>query len=113
MSTRPESRAHDLCANGQSLPRAPHRHGCGQPVEGLVRPLGSVLGDGLDTLREYDGEYDGRPWHTLGPLSPCPGRLTLDFFAGRRGREIGPFRLAFFIGLRVFPAVQFGMSSTP
>lgn len=77
-------------------------HACGQPVEGLVRHLGSVLGDVLDSVLNIDA----RIVHTLLPLYFRPGKLTLDYFAGKRARYVTPFRLVFFLAIIAFLAIQ-------
>lgn len=79
------------CLNCGAPLAGPFCHACGQPVKGMIRQLRSVLGDFLDTVFEYDS----RIWRTLIPLYFQPGRLTLDFMAGRRIRFVTPFRLAF------------------
>ncbi len=84
---------------------------CGQPIEGLVRHFGSVLGDVMDSLFNIDG----RTAHTLLPLYFRPGKITLDYFAGRRARYVTPFRLIFLLAIVAFLAIQLMLrtSSTP
>lgn len=77
-------------------------HACGQPVEGLVRHFGSVLGDVVDSLFNIDA----RILHTLLPLYFRPGQLSLDYFAGKRARYVTPFRLVFFLAITAFLAIQ-------
>jgi hypothetical protein len=77
-------------------------HACGQPVTGLVRHFGSVLGDVLDSLFNIDARVP----HTLLPLYLRPGRLTLDYFVGKRARYVTPFRLVFFLAIVAFFAIQ-------
>ncbi|HET9473089.1 MAG TPA: DUF3667 domain-containing protein, partial [Steroidobacteraceae bacterium] len=45
---------------------------------------------------------DSRLWRTLGYLLARPGRLTSEFFAGRRVRYLPPFRLYLVISLLFF-----------
>jgi hypothetical protein len=75
---------------------------CGQPIEGLVRHFGSVMGDVLDSVLNIDA----RILHTLLPLYFRPGKLTLDYFAGKRARYVTPFRLVFFLAIIAFLAIQ-------
>ncbi|MFC5525363.1 DUF3667 domain-containing protein [Rhodanobacter ginsengisoli] len=86
-------------------------YACGQPVEGLVRHFGSVLGDVLDSLLNIDA----RILHTLLPLYFRPGKLTLDYFANKRARYVTPFRLVFFLAIIAFLAIQLAIrtSATP
>jgi hypothetical protein len=75
---------------------------CGQPVEGLVRHFGSVMGEVMDSVLNIDA----RIVHTLLPLYFRPGKLTLDYFAGKRARYVTPFRLVFFLAIIAFLAMQ-------
>jgi hypothetical protein len=66
----------------------------------------------LPTLREFTREaagryvaFDGRFWRTIVALFFRPGRLTREYFAGRRRRYIRPARLYLFATL-VFFAVS-------
>ena len=77
-------------------------YACGQPIEGLVRHFGSVMGDVVDSVLNIDA----RLVHTLLPLYFRPGRLTLDYFAGKRARYVTPFRLVFFLAFTAFLAIQ-------
>ncbi|HUW54767.1 MAG TPA: DUF3667 domain-containing protein [Rhodanobacter sp.] len=83
-------------------------HACGQPVEGLVRHFGSVLGDVLDSVLNIDA----RIVHTLLPLYFRPGKLTLDYFAGKRARYVTPFRLVFFLAIIAFLAIQLALRAS-
>jgi hypothetical protein len=49
---------------------------------------------------------DDRLLSTLGVLLAKPGRLTLEYFAGRRTRYVPPFRLFFVISLVLFGLVS-------
>jgi len=90
------------CGNCGAPLHGKYCHACGQPVEGLVRHFGSVLGDALDSVLNIDG----RIVHTLLPLYFRPGKLTLDYFAGKRTRYVTPFRLIFFLAISAFLAIQ-------
>jgi hypothetical protein len=77
-------------------------YACGQPIQGLVRHFGSVLSDIADSVLNVDE----RLFRTVGPLYLRPGKLTLDYFAGRRARYVTPFRLVFFLAIIAFFAIQ-------
>ena len=87
-----------VCRNCGEVLHGPHCHACGQPVKGLMRPLGSVLGDLLDSVFDFDA----RIVRTLKPLYLRPGFLSLEYFAGRQVRYVTPFRLFFFLAVLAF-----------
>lgn len=80
-----------------------HCYACGQPAKGLVRPLGSLMGDLLDSVFGIDT----RIVRTLGPLFARPGFLTTEYFAGRQVRYVTPVRLFFFLAIITFFVAQF------
>lgn len=82
-------------------------HACGQPIQGLVRHFGSVMSDIADSVLNVDE----RLFRTIGPLYLQPGKLTLDYFAGRRARYVTPFRLVFFLAIVAFFAIQLTVRS--
>ncbi|MBB5014745.1 DUF3667 domain-containing protein [Rehaibacterium terrae] len=90
------------CQNCGVALHGPHCHACGQPVKGAVRHFGSLIGDVLDTVFEYDN----RLWRTLLPLVFRPGHLSNEYLAGRRVRYVSPFRLFFFITVIAFLLAQ-------
>jgi hypothetical protein len=77
-------------------------YACGQPTNGLVRHFGSVLSDIADSVLNIDE----RVFKTLLPLYLRPGKLTLDYFAGKRARYVTPFRLVFFLAIVAFFSTQ-------
>ena len=77
-------------------------YACGQPTTGMVRHFGSVLSDIADSVLNVDE----RLFRTIGPLYFRPGKLTLDYFAGRRARYVTPFRLVFFLAIVAFFSTQ-------
>lgn len=83
-------------------------YACGQPTHGLVRHFGSVLSDVADSIFNIDE----RVFKTLSPLYLQPGKLTLDYFAGRRARYVTPFRLVFFLAIVAFFALQLSFRVT-
>lgn len=54
---------------------------------------------------------DERLFRTLGPLYLRPGKLTLDYFAGKRARYVTPFRMVFFLAIVAFFSLQLTIRS--
>lgn len=90
------------CRNCGTPLQGPHCHACGQPVKGLMRPLGNVFGDLLDSVFELDT----RVFRTVGPLFARPGFLSREYFDGRQIRYVTPFRLFFFLAVLAFFVAQ-------
>jgi len=67
-----------------------------------VRHFSSVMSDIADSVLNIDE----RVFKTLAPLYLRPGKLTLDYFAGRRARYVTPFRLVFFLAIVAFFSTQ-------
>ncbi len=86
------------CANCGEPLLGEHCHACGQPVRGLVRHFSSILGDFVDSVFNVDS----RILRTLGPLFFRPGRLSNEYFAGRRVRYVSPVRLFVFLSIIAF-----------
>ena len=84
--------AQPACRNCGAPMLGAHCYACGQPVKGLVRPLGNLFGDLLDSVFNVDT----RILRTLPPLFAKPGFLTTEYFAGRQVRYVTPVRLFFF-----------------
>src|SRR5579875_2310761 len=95
------------CANCGAPLYGKYCYACGQPTHGLVRHFGSVLADVTDSVFNIDE----RVFKTLLPLYLRPGKLTLDYFAGKRARYVTPFRLVFFLAIVAFFAVQLTVRS--
>ncbi|HEV7122851.1 MAG TPA: DUF3667 domain-containing protein [Rhodanobacter sp.] len=93
------------CANCGAPLHGKFCYECGQPVEGLVRHFGSVLGDVADSLLNIDA----RIAKTLLPLYFRPGQLTQDYLEGKRARYVTPFRLVFFLAIIAFFAIQLSL----
>ena len=86
------------CRNCGTPMLGPHCYACGQPVRGLVRPLGNLFGDLMDSVFTLDL----RVLRTLGPLFRRPGFLSQEYFAGRQVRYVTPVRLFFFLTILAF-----------
>ena len=92
----------DHCENCGASLYGKYCHACGQSIQGPVRPFGSVISSIPDSVLNVDE----RLFRTLGPLYLQPGKLTLDYFAGRRARYVTPFRLVSFLAIVAFFAIQ-------
>ena len=86
------------CANCGTPLQGEFCHVCGQSLHSVLKPMHGMFGDTLDLLFNVDG----RVVHTLPALLLRPGFLTLEYFAGRRMRYLGPFRLMFALCLLAF-----------
>jgi Protein of unknown function (DUF3667) len=71
---------------------------CGQRVDENVHSLWEFLVEALEDLTNADS----RLWQTLWRLLLRPGRLTREFFAGRRVRYLPPVRLYLVLSLAFF-----------
>lgn len=90
------------CPNCGAPLQGDYCHTCGQPKKGMIRPLSGIMADVVDSVFNIDS----RILRTVGPLLYRPGRLTNDYFAGRRTRYVTPFRLFFFMTVVAFFTVQ-------
>ena len=99
-TTTPESLL--PCPNCGAPLQGDYCHSCGQPKKGMIRPLSGIMADVVDSVLNIDS----RILRTVGPLLFRPGRLTVDYFAGRRTRYVTPFRLFFFLTVVAFFTVQ-------
>ncbi|MCK9488828.1 MAG: DUF3667 domain-containing protein [Xanthomonadales bacterium] len=72
----------------------------------MVRPLPGWLGDFMATMFSLDG----RLWNSIGPLLLRPGRLSRDYLAGRRVRQVPPVRLFLFLIIVLLIVVQLSLS---
>ncbi|MGH8182138.1 MAG: DUF3667 domain-containing protein [Rhodanobacteraceae bacterium] len=99
----PTSPPPETCANCGTPLYGKYCYACGQPVNGLVRHFGSVMSDIADSVLNIDE----RLFRTIGPLYFRPGKLTLDYFEGKRARYVTPFRMVFFLAIVAFFAAQF------
>jgi len=102
-------------ATGEEQPGDPRCRNCGTAISGAFCPhCGQETNLKLPTLREFLREaagryvaFDGRFWRTMLALVFRPGRLTREYFAGRRRRYIRPARLYLFATLVFFAITRF------
>ena len=95
---RASANADRRCRNCGAVALAAYCPDCGQAT--ALHP---------PTVREFVHEFlghhiaiEGSLWRTLGALLLTPGRLTADYFAGRRARYIAPLRLYLTASLLLF-----------
>ena len=86
------------CRNCGSVETARYCANCGQTTA-LHPPTVREF------IHEFVGHYialEGLLWRTLGALLFTPGRLTTEYFAGRRARYVAPLRLYLTFSLVLF-----------
>lgn len=93
------------CQNCGTPMLGDHCYACGQPVKGLVRHFGSIVGDFVDSVFDLDS----RLLRTLPPLLFRPGFLTRQYLAGHRVRYVSPVRLFVFLCVLAFFVVRFAV----
>lgn len=86
------------CMNCGTVLTGEYCTACGQRHEPHVHTLGHFLGEAFESITHADS----RLWRTMGHLLVKPGRLTRDFFQGRRASYLPPFRLYLVISLLFF-----------
>lgn len=77
-------------------------YACGQPRVGWVRHVRELADDFVDSVLNIDGRF----LRTLVTLFFRPGRMTIDYLAGARGRYASPFRLFFVLCALAFLLVH-------
>jgi hypothetical protein len=87
-----------VCANCGAPLSGDYCAACGQKHEPHIHALGHFAGEALESVTHADS----RLWRTLGYLLVKPGRLTREFFDGRRASYLPPFRLYLVISLAFF-----------
>jgi hypothetical protein len=71
---------------------------CGQRYEPHIHSMAHFAGEAFESITHADS----RLWRTLGYLLAKPGRLTREFFDGRRATYLPPFRLYLVISVAFF-----------
>lgn len=87
-----------VCANCDAPLAGEYCSRCGQRHEPHVHHLSHFAGEAFESITHADS----RLWRTLGYLLVKPGRLTKEFFSGRRARQLPPFRLYLVVSLLFF-----------
>jgi hypothetical protein len=93
-----------VCANCHASLAGEYCAACGQRHEPRVHTVGHFAGEAFESI----SHADSRLWRTLLFLLVKPGRLTREFFEGRRVRYLPPFRLYLVISVLFFLIVGLG-----
>ncbi len=92
------------CLNCAAPLEGPYCHNCGQPDRHFIRFFPKVLWEMVNEAFDLDSRIS----RTLVPLLLSPGRLSMEYIAGRRARYVNPLRLyiilsvVFFISISLF-----------
>jgi hypothetical protein len=86
------------CLNCGTKLAGPYCHACGQHDFDVHRSFGHALMDALENLFHFEGKF----FRNVVTLLFRPGRLSVDFNAGRRASQMPPFRLYLFVSLAFF-----------
>ena len=87
-----------VCANCGAPLAGEYCSNCGQGHEPHVHTVSHFAAEAFESITHADS----RVWRTLGYLLTRPGLLTREFFAGRRGSYLPPFRLYLVISVVFF-----------
>ncbi|MBS2212969.1 DUF3667 domain-containing protein [Carboxylicivirga mesophila] len=87
-----------ICKNCDNQFSGKYCSNCGQSVKELERPIRFMIADFMGTIITFDT----RLVKTLVTILFKPGRLTLDYIAGKRARYMPPFRFYLFISFVMF-----------
>ena len=87
-----------MCANCGAPLGGQYCAACGQRHEPHVHTVSHFAGEAFESITHADS----RLWRTLWFLLARPGRLTREFFDGKRARYLPPFRLYLVISLLFF-----------
>ncbi|MFO1426585.1 MAG: DUF3667 domain-containing protein [Steroidobacteraceae bacterium] len=86
------------CLNCGGWLHGPYCAACGQRHDPQVHSLAHFASEAAEAVTHADS----RLWRTLAALLLRPGRLTREFFAGRRARYLPPLRLYLVVSVTVF-----------
>jgi len=89
------------CLNCATPLNGPYCHNCGQPDRHFIRFFPKVLWDMINEAFDLDS----RAFRTLIPLFFQPGRLSMEYIAGRRARYVNPLRLYIILSVLFFISV--------
>jgi len=90
------------CLNCSAPLKGPYCHNCGQPDRHFIRFFPKVLWDMINEAFDFDS----RAFRTLLPLMFLPGRLSMEYIAGRRARYVNPLRLYIFLSVIFFISIS-------
>lgn len=95
---------HTHCQNCGAELQGPWCHRCGQHDFEFHRSFWHVFLEALETLFHFEGKF----FRNIVTLLFRPGRLTLDFNAGKRAAQMPPFRLYVFVSFVFFLLIFLG-----
>jgi hypothetical protein len=95
------------CLNCAAQLKGPYCHNCGQPDRHFIRFFPKVLWDMINEAFDLDS----RALRTLFPLMFNPGRLSMEYIAGRRARYVNPLRLYIILSVLFFISISIFTSS--
>ena len=96
------------CLNCKTPLKGPYCYECGQPERHFIRFFPRVLWDMINEAFDLDSKI----FRTLMPLMFRPGRLTMEYIAGRRASYINPLRMyivresGFLLGLAIGKSIR-------
>ena len=93
----PEQQAPEQCENCDTPLQGHYCHACGQSVHNPMRHFGHAV----EEFFEAFWHLDGRVFRTLRDLM-APGRVAINYLAGKRVRYIAPLRLFVILSLLTF-----------
>jgi hypothetical protein len=73
-------------------------HNCGQENLQIKESFGHMVNHAVSDYFHFDQQF----FHTLKPLLLKPGKLTIDYMAGRRAQYLHPVKMYIFISLVYF-----------
>ncbi|MFC3563307.1 DUF3667 domain-containing protein [Pedobacter jamesrossensis] len=97
MSTGKYRKEHD-CLNCGSHVEAHYCSSCGQPNLELKESFWGFISHSIAHYFHFDNKF----FQTLTPLLTKPGKVTLDYLAGKRARYINPVSMYIFVSIVYF-----------
>ncbi len=96
------------CLNCATPLNGPYCHNCGQPDRHFIRFFPKVLWEMVNEAFDFDS----RAFRTLIPLLLSPGRLSMEYIAGRRARYVNPLRLYIILSVLFFITINIMTSNS-
>lgn len=91
-------RKEDNCLNCNATLQGKFCHVCGQENLQIKESFGHVMNHAISDYFHFDHQF----FNTLKPLLLQPGKLTLEYMAGRRMQYLHPIKMYIFISLIFF-----------
>jgi len=86
------------CLNCGTELQGKYCHNCGQENLQIKESFGHMVNHAVSDYFHFDQQF----FHTLKPLLLKPGKLTLEYMAGRRAQYLHPVKMYIFISLVFF-----------